>query len=437
MQTPISKSTVETIQAELGMDSVSTASIREVKKLINQIEEATGQKFIRMEMGVPGMQPPACGINAQIQALRDGLAAIYPPIEGTPEFKKEAARFVKNFLDVTVSEKCCVPTVGSMQAGFAALLTVNRMYRDKEGTLFIDPGFPVQKMQCQLLGQEYRTFDVYHYRGKKLRDKLEEMMSDGRVSSLLYSNPNNPAWFCFTDEELRIIAEVADKYNVVVIEDLAYFAMDFRKDYATPGQPPYQPTVAKYTDNFILFISSSKAFSYAGERMAMVVVSDKIWNTKAPDLLRYHKSDTFGQAFQYGTIYALSSGTSHSAQAGFTAMLKASNDGTYNFVNDLREYGEKAHLIKKAFVENGFKIVYDKDGDEPVADGFYFTVTYSDFSSEELMQELLYYGISMISLEITGSNESGMRVCVSLVSREEIPLLEERLRMFDRNQKRI
>ncbi|MCL2683487.1 MAG: pyridoxal phosphate-dependent aminotransferase [Bacteroidales bacterium] len=427
---PVPQTVVDEMLTKNDIKNVGKASIREIKKLINDIEQKTGVEFIRMEMGVPGLPAPEIGINAQIQALKDGVGNVYPPIDGIPEFKKEAVRFVKNFLDITVSPDCCIPTVGSMQAGLATTLTVNRMYKDKEGTLFLDPGFPVQKAQCKLLGQEYRTFDVFNYRGEKLRAKLEEMMSDGKVTSLLYSNPNNPAWFCFTDEELRIIGEVANKYNAIVIEDLAYFGMDFRKDYSKPGIAPFQPTVAKYTDNFILFISSSKAFSYAGERMACVVISDKVWNTKAPDLLRYYQTDNFGKAFLFGTVYALSAGTSHSAQYGFTAMLKAANDGTYNFVETVREYGERAHIMKQYFTDNGFYIVYDKDGDEAVADGFFFTVNYPGLTGDVLLKELLCYGISAITLDTTGSECQGIRACVSLVKRRQLPMLKERLELF-------
>jgi aspartate/methionine/tyrosine aminotransferase len=428
--TPVPQIVVDEMLAKNSIKNVGNASIREMKKLINDIEHKTGVEFIRMEMGVPGLPTPEIGINAQIQALKNGVANVYPPIDGTHEFKNEAARFVKNFLGLTVLPESCIPTVGSMQAGFATALTVNRMYKEREGTLFLDPGFPIQKLQCKLLGQDYRTFDIYNYRGEKLRAKLEEMMADGKVSSLLYSNPNNPAWFCFTDEELKIIGEVANKHNAVVIEDLAYFGMDFRKDYGKPGIPPHQPTVAKYTDNFILFISSSKAFSYAGERMAVVVISDKLWNTQAPDLLRYYQSDNFGRAFLYGAIYTLSAGTSHSAQYGFTAMLKAANDGTYNFVETVKEYGEKAHIMKQFFTDNGFYIVYDKDGEEAIADGFFFTFNYPGFTGTELLKELLSYGISAIALNTTGSENEGIRACVSLVKREQFSMLKERLELF-------
>ena len=77
---------------------------------------------------------------------------------------------------------------------------------------------------------------------------------------------------------------MADKFNVVVLEDLAYVGMDFRKDLYTPGTPPYQATAAKYTDNYILFISSSKVFSYAGQRIGMMIISNMLYNKTCPDL---------------------------------------------------------------------------------------------------------------------------------------------------------
>jgi len=305
------------------------------------------------------------------------------------------------------------------------------MYPGRDTTLFIDPGFPVHKQQHRVLGQKFESFDVYDYRGEKLREKLESYFKTGKIHSVLYSNPNNPSWICFTDEELKIIGELSEKYGVVICEDLAYFGMDFRKDYSKPGVPPYQPTVAKYTGNYILFISSSKAFSYAGQRIGMMVIADKLFKTKAPQLLNYYSSDIFGRAMVFGTVYALSSGTAHSAQYALAAMLKAANEGRLNFVEDVKVYGEKARIMKEMFIRNGFRIVYDTDIDKPIADGFYFTISYPGFTGEALIEELLYYGISAISLAITGSEHTeGLRACVSLVSFDQFPDLEYRLKKF-------
>jgi aspartate/methionine/tyrosine aminotransferase len=429
--TPIDAAVVSRRTLDLGLKDLGSASIREIKKIVDLIEGDTGEKFVRMEMGIPGLPALQIGVDAQIQALKDGVAAIYPDIQGIPALKKETARFVKLFMNVDVDPEHCVPTVGSMMGGMAAFMTVNRMWAEREGTLYLDPGFPVQKQQCRLLGHDYMSFDVYDYRGDKLRAKLESYLKTGKVSSILYSSPNNPSWICFTDEELRIIGELATQYNVVVIEDLAYFAMDFRKDYSKPGQAPFQPTVAKYTDNYILLISSSKAFSYAGERMGLMVVSDKVWEMRSPDLKRYFSSDQLGHALVFGAIYGLTSGTSHSAQYGVAAILKGINDGEIDFVAIIKEYGEKARVMKRLFTENGFRIVYDRDLDDPIADGFYFTFSYPGMAGGQLLAELVHYGISAITLGITGSERTeGLRACTSLVTREQFPVLEERLKRF-------
>lgn len=429
--TPINYNTVTQKIKESKLENVGTASIREIKRLIDNIEKATGERFVRMEMGIPGLPATQIGIEAEIEALRKGVASIYPDIFGIPQLKLEASRFVKLFMNKDVSPEGCLPTVGSMQGSFAAFLTCNRLDPAKDTTLFIDPGFPVHKQQLKVLGQKFEAFDVYNYRGDKLRDKLESYLSTGNISCILYSNPNNPSWICFTEKELKIIGELATKYGVIVLEDLAYFAMDFRKDMSKPGEPPYQPTVANYTENYVFLISSSKAFSYAGQRIGLMVISDELFERQYPGLRRNYSSDRFGYAMIFGSVYALSAGITHSSQYALAAILKAVNDGKFNFVEVVREYGEKAKIMKKLFIDNGFNIVYDKDEDQPIADGFYFTFSYPGMGGEELLKELLYYGISAISLIITGSERTeGIRACVSLVKRDQFPALEFRLKKF-------
>lgn len=430
--TPINYDIVTQKINESKLENVGTASIREIKRLVDNIEKATDEKFVRMEMGIPGLPATQIGIEAEIEALKSGVASIYPDIFGIPQLKSEASRFVKLFMNIGVNPEGCIPTVGSMQGSFAAFITCNRLNPQKDTTLFIDPGFPVHKQQLKVLGQKYESFDVYDYRGDKLKAKLESYLSKGNISCLLYSNPNNPSWICFTEKELKIIGELATKYDVVVLEDLAYFAMDFRKDMSKPGEPPYQPTVANYTDNYIFLISSSKAFSYAGQRIGLMVISDKLFERQYSGLKKNYSSDRFGYAMIFGSVYALSAGITHSAQYALAAILKAVNDGRYNFVEVVKEYGEKAKIMKKLFTDNGFKIVYDKDEDQPIADGFYFTFSYPDLSGEELLKELLYYGISAISLIITGSERTeGIRACVSLVQRSQFGDLEYRLKRFN------
>jgi selenocysteine lyase/cysteine desulfurase len=123
---------------------------------------------------------------------------------------------------------------------------------------------------------------------------------------------------------------------------------------------------------------------------------------------------------------------SHSAQRAFAAMLEAAANGELNFVEVNREYGNRAARVKKAFTDNGFRIIYDRDADgQPIGDGFFFTVGYGDMSSKDLQEALLRHGISSISLSGTGSAQQGVRVCVSMMKNEEdFERLEKRLKNF-------
>ena len=431
---PLDNKTVSRVIADSSINSFGNASIREIVRLVNLLEQATGVRYIRMEMGVPGLPAAQAGVEAEIEALKRGVASVYPDIEGLPLLKEEASRFIKLFLNLDISPKGCIPTVGSMMGSMAAFLVANRNDRTKEGSLFLDPGFPVQKSQVKMLGHDYTHFDISRFRGEKLRDKLESFLVCGKVSSIVYSNPNNPTWMCLSEEELSIIGELSHKYGVIVIEDLAYFGMDFRSDYSRPGVPPYQPSIGRYTDDYIMLISSSKVFSYAGQRIGLMAISDHLFNRSFPDLLRYYSSDKFGHSIVYGALYGLSAGVAHSVQYGLAAILKAANEGRYSFVMDVREYGEKAKIMKSLFTENGFRIAYDTDIDKPVADGFYFTIAYPGMKGAELLEKLLYYGISAITLDITGSSRNdGLRACVSHVSRDQFSDLGERLKSFNKN----
>lgn len=430
--TPINKELIDNTIREHGIQDFAKATIREVKGVAAHAEKESGVEFIKMEMGIPGLPAAQVGVDAQIKSLQDGIAHSYPDIQGLPALKEAASEFVKAFIGVDINPEGCVPVCGSMQGTFASFLTCSQADKKKDTVLFIDPGFPVQKMQLQVQGTKYETFDIYNFRGEKLGPKLESYLTNGNICAIVYSNPNNPSWICMTDDELRTIGSLATKYDCIIMEDLAYFAMDFRRDIR-PFQKPYQPSVANYTDNYILLISGSKAFSYAGERIGVTCISDKLFHRHYHDLAERYEGLPFGPVFSTRMLYALSSGTSHSAQYAMAAMLKAAAEGKFDFRSEIKIYGDRAHKLKEIFTRHNFYIVYDKDLDQPIADGFYFTIGYPGMTSGELAHELMYYGVSAICLVTTGSEQEGLRVCTSFIRDEQYAALEERMAIFAEN----
>ena len=431
MKLPIDKATLADVLKQMDILEISRATIRQSGAIARALEKATATEFLHLEMGIPGLPPTKVGIEAEKSALDAGVASEYPNMYGIPKLKEQSSRFLKAFLDIDVSPLGCIPTVGSMQGSFSTFLLCAHLEPQKDTVLFIDPGFPVQRTQARILGIKSDSFDIYEYRGDKLRDKLESHLKGGNVAALIYSSPNNPAWFNLTEEELKTIGELATKYDTIVIEDLAYMCMDFRKPLGRPYEPPYQPTVAKYTDNYIIMMSGSKMFSYAGQRIAIIAISDSLYHREYPLLKEWYRMSRLGDAYVFAVLYAVSSGASHSAQYALAEMLRAAADGELDFVTAAAEYARRASVTKKMFKENGFHIVYDMDGDEPVSDGFFYTVGYEGLTSGELMGELIRYGIATIALSTTGSRQDGVRICVSQLNRpEQFDLLEERLRLF-------
>ena len=289
MTLPVKDSVLSAVLGQMGISDISAATIRQSGEIARTLEKDLGLEFLHLEMGIPGLPPSRVGVEAECAALQAGVASIYPNMMGTPELKNQASRFLKAYLDIDVAPRGCIPTVGSMQGSFSSFILCSHLDPAKDTILFIDPGFPVQRNQAKILGIRSESFDIYEYRGARLEAKLEEVLSSGRISALIYSSPNNPAWFNLTEEELRIIGEMATKHDVVVIEDLAYMCMDFRKPLGKPFEAPFQPTVAKYTDNYIIMMSASKMFSYAGQRIAVLAVSDRLYKREYPALWERYK----------------------------------------------------------------------------------------------------------------------------------------------------
>ena len=106
--TPVDYQTARKIIDGYGLPDFGKATIREVVAISTQLEQETKTEFIHMEMGVPGLKAAQVGVDAEIKALQDGVASIYPNINGTSDVKAEASRFIKAFIDIDIAPEGCV-----------------------------------------------------------------------------------------------------------------------------------------------------------------------------------------------------------------------------------------------------------------------------------------------------------------------------------------
>jgi len=418
---------------ECNIASAGVATIMENARLAAYLQKETGIPVIHMELGSPGFPPNHIGVEAEKAALDAGVGSKYPPTDGLPVLKEASARFIKAFLNVDWAPRYHIPTVGSMLGAFGALAAASQCRPERGRILILEPSFSANKQQMAVLGIEWEGVEVSALREGGFEESLRSLLESRTFSALMYSNPNNPSWMCLSEAELKVLARVADETETIVIEDLAYFCMDFRRSgYGIPFQEPYPPTVAKFTENCILLLSGSKIYSYAGQRIGVLSIGPELYHRRFPAFAaRYGGYGVFGLTITGGILDMITSGCTASTQWGLAAMMNSSCDGTLRFLDDVGEYGVRAARMKEIFLRHGFSISYEEDASGPIGDGFFFTISYPGLSSAALVDELIAYGVSTVSLDKMGSCRNGVRVCSSRIHGDQFGLLEERMAAFE------
>jgi aspartate/methionine/tyrosine aminotransferase len=431
---PLESDFLEKLLVEQELD-LQWISIRELTRLVAELAEHADSEYLRFEFGIPGLPALRIGPEEEIKQLQENhqLPSTYPPFDGVPRLKEATANFIRQFMDIEVEPTNCIPTVGAMHGGFICQSIAGRRIEGADTILYLDPGFPVNKLQTRFLGLKTESVDLYDLRGDDLIAALKSRFASGKIGGLLWSNPNNPSWVSLKEEELAGIGQLLTEYDVIGIEDAAYFGMDFRQDYSQPGQPPFVPTIARYTDNYLLVLSSSKIFSYAGQRVAVTVISPGLMLKRYPYLRQFHNTELLGHAFLHGGIYPTTAGVPQTPQHALAAMLEAATSGEYNFLERVKAYGVRARKMKNIFLSSGFELVYADDMGEPLADGFYFTVTRPGMTGRDLLFQMLRFGMAGIPLSTTGTSREGLRICVSLIRDDQMNELQTRLQALDQH----
>ncbi len=431
MKTLISPERLSAAKAKLHIDRLETTTIRQLVMLINELEAASGESFVRMELGVPGLPPAPQAIAAEHAVLDSIKVTQYPALNGNPSLRDALSTYFKAFMNVSIEPDNCVPTAGSMQASLAAFWLITQIHPKRKKILFLDPGFPTQMQQVKSLGIEFDRVDVFDAQPRRVADQIRDYLETGEYAGMVYSNPSNPIWNCLTASELAEIGGLCDAFDCIALEDLAYFGMDFREDYSTPNQAPFPPSIRHHTDNCILLFSGSKLFNYAGQRTGALLIPDRIMDITSDTLEARFGHRLFRHALLFGVIQTTTAGLCQSAQAGFEGALRAMLDGIWNPLEEARAYEQRAAKLKQLMLNNGFEILYAQDNETPIGDGFYFAFGHPAYPESGLAEALMGFGISATPLTDAGANQKqGLRACVGLMTNEDLHRIESRLQDF-------
>ena len=146
-----------------------------------------------MEMEFPDYHP-SVGVKAEIESLQKGIASLYPDINGLPALKEEASRFYQGIRQCRRSAGRMRTVTGSMQELCLPFLTCSQCDEKKTQSCLSTPGFPVQKQQLVVMGQNMKL-SMYDYRGCKLKEKLESYLKKGNISAIVHLIRTIPAGY--------------------------------------------------------------------------------------------------------------------------------------------------------------------------------------------------------------------------------------------------
>ena len=163
---------------------------------------------------------------------------------------------------------------------------------------------------------------------------LEKQLKDGEIEAFLLCNPHNPVGRIWSGEELKTIADLCEKYHVLLISD------EIHGDIVEPGYR--YNSILKYSNHAIALLAPTKIFNIAAIQSSVVATFDKELLNKISIGLG---QDDLGEANYFApdvTIAAFNKGEQ---------WVKELNEYLYKNKLFIKEYIEE-HLPQLSLVDN-------------------------------------------------------------------------------------
>lgn len=222
---------------------------------------------VNLSQGFPDFDPP--------QEITDRLSEIagkgphqYALTWGAENFREALARKQEHFSGMKINpESEIVVTCGSTEAMMAAMLAVTN---PGDKVVIFSPFYENYGADTILSGAEPIYVPLKPPTFEFDADELEAAFKQG-VKALVLCNPSNPSGKVFSDDELKVIADLAVKYDTYVITDEVYEHIIYK-----PNKHTYLATLPGMRERTIVCSSLSKTYSITGWRLGYVIASPEI-----------------------------------------------------------------------------------------------------------------------------------------------------------------
>jgi len=377
-----------------------------VSKMVHDLKPSGIRRFFDLAAGMEGVISLGVGEpdfvtpwhirEAAISSLEQGFTS-YTPNAGLLELRQEIAYYMQNQFNVAYSPTDeIIVTVGASSAIDIALRTI---LDPGDEVIVVEPCFVSYVPMVELAGgvavqvQALKENDF-----KILPDQIEAVITEN-TKAIMICSPNNPTGTMLSKSDLEGLANLANKYDLLVIADEIYAELSYDEEYTSMA------AIDGMIERTILVSGFSKGFAMTGWRLGFVCAPVEI----STAMLKVH---------QYGLMCA-------STMSQYAA-IEALKNGRSDVDEMVKSYRRRRNYIVQSFNEIGLEC------HEPGGAFYAFpSIQSTGLTSQEFAEKLLLQeGVAVVPGDVFGESGEGHIRCSYASSIEQLQEAVKRIKRF-------
>lgn len=227
--------------------------------------EKKGRKIYHLNIGQPDIETPPAFFNAVKSFSQPVLA--YAPSAGVPVLIDAIRDYYGKIGAEIANDNILISTGGSeaLQMLLASILD------DGDEIIIPEPFYPNYSTFVTLTGAAIRPVTTRPEEGYRfaVRERIEACINE-HTRAILFTNPGNPTGTVLTEEELKLLADIAKERGLFLIGDEVY------REFVYGGEPLMSLLQLKgYDKNIVVVDSVSKRFSACGARIGCMITRNR------------------------------------------------------------------------------------------------------------------------------------------------------------------
>ena len=246
---------------------IEKCSLSPIRKFAPYAKKAVqkGRKIYHLNIGQPDIETPPVYFET-VKSFNQSVLA-YAPSAGIPVLIDAIRDYYAKIGAAIEEDQILISTGGSE----ALQMLLSSILDDGDEIIVPEPFYPNYSTFVNLTGGKIHPITTRPEEGYRfaIRERVEACITD-RTRAILITNPGNPTGTVLTEEELKLMADIAKEHDLFLIGDEVY------REFVYGGEPLMSLLQLKgYEDNVVVIDSVSKRFSACGARIGCMITRNR------------------------------------------------------------------------------------------------------------------------------------------------------------------